>query len=112
MGDQRSLLPQQQADQVITSREMILFGSYSVRADCCTQIMALEWLEGHPWAYMRFDFDVEDPIRWRVRWTAWPFVRAAGAGYTMSEAISRCFQCAVERMKRAPRATEEDLASI
>ncbi len=84
-----------------------------VRCDCMCTDQALKWLSSHIWGALRIDHDAEEGI-WTCRWAAWPFIRAAGAGRTMDEAVRRCHMMARRNRREAQKhmATEEDLRSI
>lgn len=84
-------------------------GYATVRADYVTKDHAMDWLTKQIHGYMRFDYDAEAKVRWRIRWTAWPFIRAAGAGRSFEEAVSRCFQMAYRNHSQVRWATENDL---
>jgi hypothetical protein len=99
---------------IVCQEQIEIEGHALLRADHFPPDRALAWLERHIWACMRMDFDREDRVAWRVRWGAWPFVTASGAGKTFDQALLRCFQCAVIRMKEAEKcmASPEDLKDI
>lgn len=84
--------------------------SCKIRCDCVDTKTALDWLSNHIHGYLRIDHDAEEGI-WRCRWGGWPFLRAAGAGKTMHQAVSRCYQHAHVVRRRDREWKDEDARS-
>lgn len=94
---------------MITCTLPVKLDSGSVRVDHVSTEDALKWLTRHIHGAMRFDYNAEAKVRWRIRWAAWPYIHASGAGRTFEQAISRCFQMAYREHSQVRWATEKDL---